>query len=50
MRMTLEEFAFVAHPEKTSLIEFGRHAAADRSSAGGQSRRTFTYWVSPSNL
>ena len=28
MRTRLEEFALSLHPDKTRLIEFGRHAAA----------------------
>ena len=34
MRTRLEEFALSLHPEKTRLIEFGRHAAADRDQRG----------------
>jgi hypothetical protein len=30
MRTRLEEFALTLHPEKTRLIEFGRHAARNR--------------------
>ena len=30
MRARLKECALALHPEKTRLIEFGRHAAADR--------------------
>ena len=49
MRARLEEFALSLHPEKTRLIEFGRHAAADEISAGWASRRPSTSWVSPSS-
>ena len=34
MRARLKEFALSLHPEKTRLIEFGRHAAADRKQQG----------------
>jgi len=34
MRTRLEEFALSLHPEKTRLIEFGRHAAVRRAKAG----------------
>ncbi len=34
MRTRLEEFALTLHPEKTRLIEFGRHAAARREQRG----------------
>ena len=34
MRARLEEFALALHPEKTRLIQFGRHAAADREERG----------------
>ena len=49
MRARLEEFALTLHPEKTRLIEFGRHAAAGASSAGWASRRPSTSWASPSS-
>ena len=49
MRARLEEFALSLHPEKTRLIEFGRHAAAGASSAGWASRRPSTSWASPSS-
>ena len=50
MRERLEEFALSLHPEKTRLIEFGRHAAARRESgAGSASRRPSTSWASPSS-
>ena len=34
MRERLEEFALTLHPEKTRLIEFGRHAAVRREQRG----------------
>ena len=50
MRARLEEFALSLQPEKTRLIEFGRHAAAEpRSSAGSANRRPSTSWGSPSS-
>ena len=49
MRDGLEEFALSLHPDKTRLIEFGRHAAADASSAGLANRRPSTSWASPSS-
>jgi len=43
MRTRLEEFALSLHPEKTRLIEFGRHAAADREQRGLGKPETFTF-------
>jgi RNA-directed DNA polymerase len=43
MRARLEEFALSLHPEKTRLIEFGRHAAADRKQQGLSKPETFTF-------
>jgi hypothetical protein len=34
MRERLAQFALSLHPDKTLLIEFGRHAAADRKRRG----------------
>ena len=34
LRARLEEFALSLHPDKTRLIEFGRHAADRRARAG----------------
>ena len=34
MRKRLEEFSLSLHPDKTRLIEFGRHAADRRSRRG----------------
>jgi RNA-directed DNA polymerase len=43
MRTRLEEFALSLHPEKTRLIEFGRHAAADRQQRGLGKPETFNF-------
>ncbi len=43
MRTRLEEFALSLHPEKTRLIEFGRHAAADREKRGLGKPETFSF-------
>jgi RNA-directed DNA polymerase len=43
MRMRLEEFALSLHPEKTRLIEFGGHAAADREQRGLGKPETFNF-------
>jgi group II intron reverse transcriptase/maturase len=43
MRTRLEEFALSLHPEKTRLIEFGRHAAADREQRGMGKPETFNF-------
>jgi len=43
MRTRLEEFALTLHPEKTRLIQFGRHAAADRESRGLGKPETFNF-------
>ncbi len=43
MRARLEEFALSLHPEKTCLIEFGRHAAADREQRGLGKPETFNF-------
>ena len=43
MRTRLEEFALSLHPEKTRLIEFGRHAAADRERRGLGKPETFNF-------
>src|SRR5271166_775280 len=39
----LEEFALSLHPAKTRLIEFGRHAAADREGRGERKPETFNF-------
>jgi RNA-directed DNA polymerase len=43
MRARLEEFALSLHPEKTRLIEFGRHAAANRKQQGLSKPETFGF-------
>jgi group II intron reverse transcriptase/maturase len=43
MRIHLEEFALTLHPEKTRLIEFGRHAAARREKRGESRPETFNF-------
>jgi RNA-directed DNA polymerase len=43
MRARLEEFALSLHPEKTRLIEFGRHVAADRRLQGLNKPETFAF-------
>ena len=43
MRTRLEEFALTLHPEKTRLIEFGRHAAAGREQRGLGKPETFSF-------
>src|SRR5580693_600379 len=43
MRARMEEFALSLHPDKTRLIEFGRHAAADRKKRGVGRSETFAF-------
>jgi group II intron reverse transcriptase/maturase len=43
LRERLEKFALTLHPEKTRLIEFGRHAAAQRAGRGLNKPETFTF-------
>jgi group II intron reverse transcriptase/maturase len=43
LRARLEEFALTLHPDKTRLIEFGRHAADRRARAGLGKPETFTF-------
>src|SRR5919205_969550 len=43
MRERLGEFALSLHPDKTRLIEFGRHAAARRRSRGLGKPETFAF-------
>jgi RNA-directed DNA polymerase len=43
MRERLQEFALSLHPEKTRLIEFGRHAAANRKRRGQGKPETFNF-------
>src|SRR5499433_335579 len=43
MRERLEEFSLSLHPEKTRLIEFGRHAAVRRAQRGLGKPETFKF-------
>ena len=43
MRERLREFSLTLHPEKTRLIEFGRHAAINRGRRGLGRPETFTF-------
>ncbi|WP_441628207.1 group II intron reverse transcriptase/maturase [Cupriavidus sp. 2MCAB6] len=43
MRSRLEQFSLVLHPDKTRLIEFGRHAAVRRKSRGLRRPETFAF-------
>jgi RNA-directed DNA polymerase len=43
MRARLEGFGLTLHPEKTRLIEFGRHAAVRREKRGMGKPETFTF-------
>ena len=43
MRARFEEFALSLHPDKTRLIEFGRHAAANRERRGQGKPETFNF-------
>ena len=43
MRARLQEFSLSLHPDKTRLIEFGRHAAAGRARRGLGKPETFTF-------
>jgi len=43
MRARFEEFALSLHPDKTRLIEFGRHAAANRERRGLGKPETFNF-------
>jgi group II intron reverse transcriptase/maturase len=43
MRARFEEFALSLHPDKTRLIEFGRHAAARREQRGLGKPETFNF-------
>ena len=45
LRERLEEFALSLHPDKTRLLEFGRHAADTRARAGLESRRPSSSWA-----
>jgi RNA-directed DNA polymerase len=43
MRLRLEQFSLALHPDKTRLLEFGRHAAANRARRGLGKPETFTF-------
>jgi group II intron reverse transcriptase/maturase len=43
MRLRFEQFSLALHPEKTRLLEFGRHAAANRMQRGLGKPETFTF-------
>jgi len=43
MRARFEEFALTLHPDKTRIIEFGRHAAANRERRGLGKPETFNF-------
>ena len=43
MRQRLEDYALALHPEKTRLIEFGRHAADNRARRGLGKPETFNF-------
>ena len=43
LRERMAQFALSLHPDKTRLIEFGRHAAADRERRGQGKPETFTF-------
>jgi RNA-directed DNA polymerase len=43
LRERMEKFALALHPEKTRLIEFGRHAAANRRRRGLGKPETFNF-------
>ena len=43
MRKRLQEFSLTLHPEKTRLIEFGRHAVAKREERGLGKPETFNF-------
>jgi Retron-type reverse transcriptase len=49
MRERFEAFSLSLHPDKTRLIEFGRHAAADHKKRGVGRPETFAFWASPSS-
>jgi RNA-directed DNA polymerase len=43
MRVRFEQFSLALHPDKTRLLEFGRHAAAKRKQRGFGKPETFTF-------
>jgi retron-type reverse transcriptase len=46
LKERVEKFCLELHPEKTRLIEFGRHAADNRKGRGEGSRKLSTFWDS----
>jgi RNA-directed DNA polymerase len=45
MQRRLQEFALSLHPDKTRLIEFGRHAAVRRARKGQDKPETSTAYI-----
>ena len=45
LRTRLQEYSLSLHPDKTRLIEFGRHAAHGASNAVLANRRLSPFWV-----
>jgi group II intron reverse transcriptase/maturase len=43
LRIRMAEFDLELHPDKTRLVEFGRHAAADRTERGDGKPETFNF-------
>jgi RNA-directed DNA polymerase len=43
LRIRMAEFDLELHPDKTRLIEFGRHAASDRTERGDSKPETFNF-------
>lgn len=43
MRLRFEQFSLALHPDKTRLLEFGRHAATNRMRKGLGKPETFTF-------
>ena len=43
MRVRFEQFSLALHPDKTRLLEFGRHATAHRKQRGLRKPETFTF-------
>jgi len=43
MRLRFEQFSLALHPDKTRLLEFGRHAAANRMRRGLGKPETFSF-------
>ena len=47
VRTRMAEFALELHPDKTRLIEFGRHAASNRAARGMANRKPSAFWALP---